>query len=394
MPTACGGGFGGKLDLSVQPLIAVAAWKLGRPVALRLHAAREHGRHAPSAIRRASRRKFGCDAEGKLLACDVTATFDTGAYASWGPTVANRVPVHAMGPYAVPNVRSWGEAFFTNGPPAGAFRGFGVPQAAIAHEALMDELADKLAHRPAGVPPSQRAARRRHHGDRPDARPFAPASPQCLEALRPHWQTAHDEVAAFNAQRRRPAARRRHRLHVVRHRQHLDVQPLAHEDRPVAGRHAHALQRRGRYRAGLQHHHDPDRGRCAGPAGRAVRAGDRATPTSRPMPARPRPRARPSSRARRPNAPAATCASRSCAWPMPAPDADAVARRRQADGARWRRGARRIDLATRRARLMGEGTLRSADHAARCRRPGHALRDLCLRRPDRRRSRSISSSAR
>jgi CO/xanthine dehydrogenase Mo-binding subunit len=41
--------------------------------------------------------------------------FDTGAYASWGPTVANRVPVHAMGPYAVPNVRTWGEAFFTNG---------------------------------------------------------------------------------------------------------------------------------------------------------------------------------------------------------------------------------------------------------------------------------------
>ena len=45
---------------------------------------------------------------------DVTATFDTGAYASWGPTVANRVPVHAMGPYVVPNVRTWGEAFFTN----------------------------------------------------------------------------------------------------------------------------------------------------------------------------------------------------------------------------------------------------------------------------------------
>ena len=66
--------------------------------------------------------KFGCDAEGKLLACEVTASFDTGAYASWGPTVANRVPVHAMGPYAIANVRSWGEAFFTNGPPAGAFR--------------------------------------------------------------------------------------------------------------------------------------------------------------------------------------------------------------------------------------------------------------------------------
>ena len=75
---------------------------------------------------------------------DVTALFDTGAYASWGPTVANRVPVHAMGPYRVPNVRTWGDAWFTNAPPSGAFRGFGVPQAAIAHEAMMDELADKL----------------------------------------------------------------------------------------------------------------------------------------------------------------------------------------------------------------------------------------------------------
>src|SRR3954463_12502254 len=88
--------------------------------------------------------KFGRDAQGKLLTCDVTASFDTGAYASWGPTVASRVPIHAMGPYAIPNVRTWGEAFFTNGPPAGAFRGFGVPQAAIAHEAMIDALADKI----------------------------------------------------------------------------------------------------------------------------------------------------------------------------------------------------------------------------------------------------------
>jgi CO/xanthine dehydrogenase Mo-binding subunit len=143
VPTACGGGFGGKLDLSVHPLLALAAWKLGRPVACIYtrpeSMAASTKRHPARVVAR-----FGCDAEGKLLACEVTATFDTGAYASWGPTVANRVPVHAMGPYAVSNVRTWGEAFFTNGPPAGAFRGFGVPQAAIAHEAMMDELADRL----------------------------------------------------------------------------------------------------------------------------------------------------------------------------------------------------------------------------------------------------------
>ena len=176
VPTACGGGFGGKLDLSVQPLVALAAWKLGRPVACvytRPESMAATTKRHPARVAA----RFGCDAEGKLLACDVTATFDTGAYASWGPTVANRVPVHAMGPYAVPNVRTWGEAFFTNGPPAGAFRGFGVPQAAIAHEAMMDELADRLGDRPAGVPSPQRAARRRHHGDGPDARPLRRSRP-------------------------------------------------------------------------------------------------------------------------------------------------------------------------------------------------------------------------
>jgi aldehyde oxidoreductase len=197
VPTACGGGFGGKLDLSVQPLIAVAAWKLGRPVALvytRPESMAASTKRHPARVTA----KFGCDADGKLLACEVTATFDTGAYASWGPTVANRVPVHAMGPYAVPNVRTWGEAFFTNGPPAGAFRGFGVPQAAIAHEAMMDALADKLGidrlefrHRNA-----LRAGDVTACGQRLE---HSAGLAQCLDALRPHWSKAQEEIASFNA---------------------------------------------------------------------------------------------------------------------------------------------------------------------------------------------------
>ncbi|HKV14695.1 MAG TPA: molybdopterin cofactor-binding domain-containing protein [Reyranella sp.] len=197
VPTACGGGFGGKLDLSVQPLIAVAAWKLRRPVALiytRPESMAATTKRHPARIKV----RFGCDANGKLLACDVTATFDTGAYASWGPTVANRVPVHAMGPYAVPNVRTWGEAFFTNGPPAGAFRGFGVPQAAIAHEAMMDELADRLGidrlefrHRNA-----LRAGDTTATGQKLE---HSAGLAQCLDALRPYWRKALEEVAAFNA---------------------------------------------------------------------------------------------------------------------------------------------------------------------------------------------------
>jgi aldehyde oxidoreductase len=196
VPTACGGGFGGKLDLSVQPLIALAAWKLGRPVALvytRPESMAASTKRHPARVKG----KFGCDAAGKLVACDVTATFDTGAYASWGPTVANRVPVHAMGPYAVPNVATWGEAFFTNGPPAGAFRGFGVPQAAIAHEALMDELADKL-----GIDRLEfRHRNALRVGDTTATGQVLSHSTglaQCLDALRPHWRTALEEVAVFN----------------------------------------------------------------------------------------------------------------------------------------------------------------------------------------------------
>jgi len=197
VPSACGGGFGGKLDLSVQPLTALAAWRLGRPVALvytRPESMAASTKRHPARIRA----KFGCDAGGQLVACDVTATFDTGAYASWGPTVANRVPVHAMGPYRVPNVRTWGEAFFTNGPPAGAFRGFGVPQAAIAHEAMMDSLADRL-----GIDRLEfryrnalRAGDVTACGQRLD---HSVGLARCLEMLRPRWQTAQAEIAAFNA---------------------------------------------------------------------------------------------------------------------------------------------------------------------------------------------------
>jgi aldehyde oxidoreductase len=140
VPTACGGGFGGKLDLSVQPLLALAATLSDRPVALVYERPESM---AASTKRHAARieASAGCDDDGRLLTFAATADFDTGAYASWGPTVAGRVPVHAMGPYRVPAVRAEGRAWLTNAPPAGAFRGFGVPQAAIAHEALMDDLA-------------------------------------------------------------------------------------------------------------------------------------------------------------------------------------------------------------------------------------------------------------
>jgi CO/xanthine dehydrogenase Mo-binding subunit/aerobic-type carbon monoxide dehydrogenase small subunit (CoxS/CutS family) len=198
VPTACGGGFGGKLDLSLHPLLALAAWKLRRTVAgtfTRPESMAATTKRHPARVSA----KFGCDAEGKLVACEVRATFDTGAYASWGPTVANRVPVHAMGPYAVPHVRTWGEAFFTNAAPSGAFRGFGVPQAAIAHEALLDELAAKL-----GIDRLEfRHRNALRAGDTTATGQTLKHSVglvQCLDALRPRWRKALAEVEVFNAE--------------------------------------------------------------------------------------------------------------------------------------------------------------------------------------------------
>ena len=127
IPSACGGGFGGKLDLSLQPLIAIAALVLDHPVRAvypRPESMAATTKRHPARIRAT----FGADAEGRLTGVRVHADFDTGAYASWGPTVASRVPVHAMGPYEVRSVLSTSRAIYTNGPPSGAFRGFGVPR--------------------------------------------------------------------------------------------------------------------------------------------------------------------------------------------------------------------------------------------------------------------------
>ena len=196
VPTAIGGGFGGKLDLSVQPLIAVAAWLTGRPARMvytRPESMAASTKRHPARIRA----EAAADAAGRLTAVVFHGDFNTGAYASWGPTVANRVPVHAMGPYRVPDVLCTSTALHTHDPPAGAFRGFGVPQAAIAHEALMDQLADRL-----GL---DRLEFRLRNALRPgDATatgqvlPAGSALAECLEALRPRWQALHEEAATFN----------------------------------------------------------------------------------------------------------------------------------------------------------------------------------------------------
>ena len=196
VPTACGGGFGGKLDMSVQPLIGLAAWLLKKRVACvytRPESMASTTKRHPSKIRI----KSGCATDGRLVAIETEADFDTGAYASWGPTVATRVPIHASGPYLVPNITARGRAYFTHCHPSGAFRGFGVPQGAIAHEAMMDELADKI-----GM--DRLAFRRLNALKAGDATAtgqvlaHSAGMPQCLDALKPDWDKALADCAEFN----------------------------------------------------------------------------------------------------------------------------------------------------------------------------------------------------
>jgi CO/xanthine dehydrogenase Mo-binding subunit/aerobic-type carbon monoxide dehydrogenase small subunit (CoxS/CutS family) len=197
IPTAVGGGFGGKLDLSLQPLACVAAWLLRRPVRVvysRPESMASTTKRHPARITAAA----AADAEGRLTAFRFNGDFDTGAYASWGPTVANRVPVHATGPYFVPNVLCDTAAIHTTNPPSGAFRGFGVPQAAIAGEALLDMLA-------AGLKLDPWEIRRRNAlgvgGVTATGQVLGAgaALPECLDAIRPRWDALRQEAAAFNA---------------------------------------------------------------------------------------------------------------------------------------------------------------------------------------------------
>lgn len=190
-PSAVGGGFGSKLDVSLQPLLGLAALKTGRPV--RMTYSRQESMASTTKRHPAEMRgRIGCDAQGRITGVEFEGRFDTGAYASWGPTVANRVPVHATGPYLTPHVHARARAIHTNGPVSGAFRGFGVPQAAIWQETLYDRLAEK-----AGIDRLEfRILNALGDGDRSATGQVMQATGirPCLEALRPRWQRALAEA--------------------------------------------------------------------------------------------------------------------------------------------------------------------------------------------------------
>ncbi len=196
IPSACGGGFGSKLDLSLQPYIALVAKLTGRAASIvysRPQSMASTTKRHPSEIDI----EIGCGEDGKITGMEFTGIFNTGAYASWGPTVANRVPVHASGPYYVPNYHALGRAVHTNCPPSGAFRGFGVPQSAIAQECAFDELADaagidRLQFRLVNVLENGMATVTGQNFDK------GVGIGECLRALEADWQRAFDKAKSYN----------------------------------------------------------------------------------------------------------------------------------------------------------------------------------------------------
>lgn len=159
-----GGGFGGKEDMSVQHHAALLAYHTRKPVKVKLS-------RAESLLIHPKRHHFvmdftmGCDENGKIMGVKAKVESDTGAFASLGGPVLERACTHAAGPYAYENFEIEGTAYYTNNPPAGAFRGFGVTQTCFAIETLLNMMAEEIgisaweiryrnAIRPGGVLPN------------------------------------------------------------------------------------------------------------------------------------------------------------------------------------------------------------------------------------------------
>ena len=159
-----GGGFGGKEDMSVQHHAALIAYVAKVPVKVKLT-------RSESILIHPKRHPFkmdftmGCDENGIIQGVKASVVSDTGAFASLGGPVLERACTHAAGPYAYENFEIEGSAYYTNNPPAGAFRGFGVTQTCFAVESLLNEMADLVgispweiryrnAIRPGGVLPN------------------------------------------------------------------------------------------------------------------------------------------------------------------------------------------------------------------------------------------------
>jgi CO/xanthine dehydrogenase Mo-binding subunit len=141
--TPPGGAFGGKLEIHLEGMAAVAAWVTRKPVKIVL----PRGESLRTSVKRHPFEldyRVAVDGEGHLLAVDAKLVCDGGPYTGNSPRVIDQACIFACGPYRVPNVRIDGKAVLTNNPLGGAFRGYGINQSAVAMESMMDELAVRL----------------------------------------------------------------------------------------------------------------------------------------------------------------------------------------------------------------------------------------------------------
>jgi selenium-dependent xanthine dehydrogenase len=148
--TKIGGAFGGKEDIAGQIHVALLAKVTRRPVKL-VYTREESLIVHPKRHECVIRLKTGAKKDSRLTAAEALILGDSGAYASLGPYVMTRTATHSLGPYEVPNVKVDCYALYTNNTPAGAYRGFGVPQAHFAAETQMDILAEELGISPFAV---------------------------------------------------------------------------------------------------------------------------------------------------------------------------------------------------------------------------------------------------
>ncbi len=147
---AIGGAFGGREDMSVQIVLALAAWKLKQPVKIvwsREESIRGHHKRHPVTIQA----KWGATREGKLTAAEVRVVGDAGAYAYTSTKVLGNATLMCTGPYLIPNAHVDTYVVYTNNLPSGAFRGFGGPQGAFAAEGQMNKLAEELDMDPVAI---------------------------------------------------------------------------------------------------------------------------------------------------------------------------------------------------------------------------------------------------
>jgi len=145
-----GGAFGGREDLSVQPLLALAAWYTKRPVAIvwnREESTIGHHKRHPFHITT----KWGAKRDGTIVAVETRTVADGGAYASTSVEVLKCATIFAQGPYRIANVATDGIVVYTNNVPSGAFRGFGTPQAHWAAESMITRIAHALEIDPADI---------------------------------------------------------------------------------------------------------------------------------------------------------------------------------------------------------------------------------------------------